>query len=208
MAARRPGEAGTSFGAGRAGASPPPPTLGQWEAVPCHSHGVSGAQWRGVLSPGAELRSTDLRESTQFKERCPERERVTSYPVPRLSACRALQASRGDLGGGGPGPPCCRHSSLPPRGRYSEQSSPHLRETCRGVGPGQGESRRLESSAAAWGVGPRGAGGGPGATSSPPRLPGPWRGSAWAAGRPREPCRLQNRDPVISSLPVLWCAHL
>lgn len=164
MAARRPGEAGTSFGAGRAGASPPPPTLGQWEAVPCHSHGVSGAQWRGVLSPGAELTSTDLRESTQFKERCPERERVTSYPVPRLSACRALQASRGDLGGGGPGPPCCRHSSLPPPAAGILSKAP------RTSGKPAGESAQARERAdgwkavlrpGAWGLGGQAAGRGP-----------------------------------------------
>lgn len=80
---------------------PPPPKRAQLEAAPCPSHGVSGAQWRGALSPGAELTSTDMKESTQFKERSPEWEGVTSHPVPRLSACPALQASRRALGGGG-----------------------------------------------------------------------------------------------------------
>lgn len=188
MAARRPGEAGTSFGAGRAGASPPPPTLGQWEAVPCHSHGVSGAQWRGVLSPGAELTSTDLRESTQFKERCPERERVTSYPVPRLSACRALQASRGDLGGGGPGPPCCRHSSLPPPAAGILSKAP------RTSGKPAGESAQARERAdgwkavlrlGAWGLGGQAAGRGP--PRAPPGFQGPGGGQHGRPGGPESP---------------------
>lgn len=80
----------------------PSPTLGRWEAAPCPSHGVSRAQWRGALSPGAELTSTDVRESTQFKE-VPEWEQVSSHTVPQLSACQALPASPRDHRLGWPG---------------------------------------------------------------------------------------------------------